>query len=99
MIPLPEDLLRPVMCSRILPAALLAVAFAAVPLAQQARQPFSRVAVRVTPDRADWTYKPGEPVTFRISVTRDGHQVAGTAVKYAIGPEMMPPTRESSAVV
>ena len=48
----------------------------AVPLAQT-RQPFSRIAVTVTPDRPDWTYQPGEPVTFRIDVVRDGHQVAG----------------------
>ena len=40
----------------------------AAPLAQQIRQPFSRVAVTVTPDHQDWTYQPGEPVRFRIDV-------------------------------
>ena len=48
-------------------AALLAVAKA------QTRQPFSRVAVVVTPDHANWTYQPGEAATFRIDVLRDGH--------------------------
>ena len=71
---------------------------AAVPLAQT-RQPFSRIAVTVTPDRPDWTYQPGEPVTFRIDVVRDGHQVAGTTVKYGVGPEMLPPVTETTATV
>ena len=70
----------------------------AVPLAQT-RQPFSRIAVTVTPDRPDWTYQPGDPVTFRIDVVRDGHQVAGTKVQYGVGPEMLPPVTEASAVV
>jgi cephalosporin-C deacetylase len=73
--------------------------FAAVPAAQQIRQPFSRIAVTVTPDRQDWTYQPGEPVTFRIDVMRDGHQVAGTTVKYGVGPEMLPPVTEATATV
>ena len=72
--------------------------FAAGPLAQT-RQPFSRIAVTVTPDRPDWTYQPGEPVTFRIDVVRDGHQVAGTTVKYGVGPEMLPPVTETTATV
>ena len=67
--------------------------------AQTPRQPFSRVAVVVTPDRADWTYRPGDPVTFRVHVVRDGHQVQGATVKYSFGPEMLPPTTEASAVV
>ena len=70
----------------------------AVPLAQT-RQPFSRVAVTVTPDHPDWTYQPGEAVTFRIDVVRDGHQVAGATVKYGIGPEMLPPVTQATAVV
>jgi len=67
--------------------------------AQPPRQPFSRVAVVVTPDRADWTYRPGDAVTFRVDVMRDGHQVQGATVKYAVGPEMLPPTTESTAIV
>jgi cephalosporin-C deacetylase len=69
------------------------------PLAQQVRQPFSRVAITVTPDRSNWTYQPDEPVTFRVDVVRDGHQVAGAAVKYGIGPEMLPPVTEATATV
>ena len=68
----------------------------ATTLAQGPRQPFSRVTVLVTPDRVDWTYAPGDPVRFLIEVRRDGHPVSGATVKYAFGPEMMPPTTEST---
>jgi cephalosporin-C deacetylase-like acetyl esterase len=71
----------------------------ASPLAQQVRQPFSRVAITVTPDRPDWTYQPGEAVTFRIGVVRDGHPVVGATVKYGFGPEMLPPATESTVTV
>ena len=71
----------------------------AVPFAQAPRQPFSRIAVTVTPDHADWTYQPGEAVRFRVDVIRDGHQVTGATVKYGVGPETMPPSTEATAVV
>ena len=71
----------------------------AVLAAQQVRQPFSRVAIVVTPDRPSWTYQPGEPVAFRIDVVRDGHPVVGAAVKYGFGSEMLPPSTEATATV
>ena len=49
---------------RLSAALLLAAALVAVAKAQT-RQPFSRVAVVVTPDHANWTYQPGEAATFR----------------------------------
>lgn len=67
--------------------------------AQGPRQPFGRVAVTVTPDRADWTYRPGDAVSFRIDVLRDGHLVRGAMVKYGVGPEMLPPSTEAIAVM
>ena len=88
------------MTSRVVVAWVAWVAVAvtvAAPLAQT-RQPFSRVAVMVTPDHPDWTYQPDQPVTFRIDVVRDGHQVVGAPVKYGVGPEMLPPTTEAAAV-
>ena len=78
---------------------LVALSALASAEAQGPRQPFSRVAVTVTPDRADWTYRPGDPVTFRIDVLRDGHPVQGATVKYGVGPEMLPPSTEATAVV
>jgi cephalosporin-C deacetylase-like acetyl esterase len=78
----------------------MAAAFlVAVPMARAQRQPFSRVAVTVTPDRPDWTYEPGQPVSFRIDVVRDGHQVAGARVAYGVGPEMLAPATQGTAVV
>jgi cephalosporin-C deacetylase len=91
---------RSLTSSRCLQAVCLAVAcFVAAPAAQGPRQPFSRVAVTVTPDHPDWTYRPGEAVTFRVDVIRDGHQVAGARVKYSVGPEMLPPVTQAAAVV
>jgi cephalosporin-C deacetylase-like acetyl esterase len=84
---------------RLLLASAVACTALASPLAQQVRQPFSRVAITVTPDRQGWTYQPGEPVRFRVDVVRDGHPVAGAIVKYAIGPEMLPPAAESTTTV
>jgi cephalosporin-C deacetylase len=85
--------------SRLLLACVAILSIVAATAAQQIRQPFSRIAVTVTPDRQDWTYQPGEPVTFRIDVVRDGHQVAGATVNYGIGPEMLPPVTTATATV
>ena len=71
----------------------------ATALAQGPRQPFARVSVVVTPDRPGWTYAPGDAVRFRIEVRRDGHPVPGATVKYAFGPEMLPPITESTASI
>jgi len=60
-----------------------------------------RVAVArivVAPDHADWTYKIGEPVKFRVSVTADNTPVEGAAVDYAIGPEYQPVEWKTVAV-
>ena len=84
---------------RVLSVCAVLACVVAGPLAQGPRQPFSRVAVTVTPDHADWTYQPGEAVTFRIDVLRDGHQVSGATVKYGVGPEMLPPVIQATAVV
>jgi cephalosporin-C deacetylase len=67
--------------------------------AQTPRQPFSRVAVTVSPDRPDWTYRPGEPVTFRITALRDGHPVVGATVAYELGPEMLPPASTGTLTI
>jgi cephalosporin-C deacetylase len=84
---------------RFLAALLVALSALASAEAQGPRQPFSRVSVTVTPDRADWTYRPGDPVSFRIDVLRDGHPVQGATIKYGVGPEMLPPVTEATAVV
>jgi cephalosporin-C deacetylase len=50
-----------------------------------------QIFVRVTPDRADWTYRVGERVTFHISAVMDGHPLPEAQIEYRIGPEMMEP--------
>lgn len=71
---------------RLLIFVLLAAAFVA------AQDRTGAVSVRVAPDRADWTYEPGQSVKFTITVIRDGHPLTGSKIDYQIGPEMMPPT-------
>ncbi len=57
------------------------------------------VSVRVAPDRGDWTYEPGQPVSFQITVVRDGHVVSGAQVTYQVGPEMMPSSISKTEVL
>lgn len=45
--------------------------------------------LRVAPDRAGWTYQPGEPVTFRVSAWWDQQPLDGVPITYRVGPEMM----------
>ena len=81
-----------------LPAVTLGVATLALavgtPAAGQERT--GAVRLSVVPDRADWSYATSAPARFRVSVVRDGHSLAGTPVKVACGPEMMPPWSERS---
>ncbi len=57
------------------------------------------VRVRVSPDRPDWVYSPGQQVRFRVAVTLDEHPLTGTEAKIRIGPEAMPPTIEKTLAV
>lgn len=57
------------------------------------------VQVRVSTDRADWLYQPGQPVRFRIVAVRNGHALSGVKVTYRIGPEMMPPRIDQTATL
>src|SRR4051812_21489868 len=57
------------------------------------------IQVRVSTDRSDWRYEPGQPVRFRIVAIQDGHALSGVKVTYRIGPEMMPPKIDQSATL
>lgn len=50
------------------------------------------IKVFVAPDRADWTYKTGESVTFTISVLQNGNPLTNAVISYQVGPEKMEPT-------
>lgn len=68
------------------------------PVPAHAEARVAAIAVRVAPDRPDWTYAPGEPVKFRVQVTADNHPLAGAVVKYRVGPEMLPAKEVSAAL-
>jgi cephalosporin-C deacetylase len=74
--------------------AALLLAFAAI-----AQNRTGTVQVRVSTDRADWRYQPGQPVRFRIVAIQDGHPLSGAKVSYRIGPEMVTPRMEQSATI
>ena len=57
------------------------------------------IKVVVAPSHADWTYKPGEPVTFNITVLQNGNPMQNVAVNYQIGPEKMEPTIKKDGVI
>jgi cephalosporin-C deacetylase len=64
-----------------------------------AQERIGTVQVRVSTDRSDWRYEPGQAVRFRIAVIQDGHGLSGVEVSYRIGPEMMPAKIERTATV
>ena len=70
------------------------LALLALPLIAQDR--IGTLLVRVSTDRPDWRYEPGQPVRFRILAVQDGQLVTGLNVTYRIGPEMMPPKIEKT---
>src|SRR4051812_39124790 len=57
------------------------------------------IQVRVSTDRSDWRYEPGQPVQFHIVAVQDGHALSGVKVQYRIGPEMMPARVEQTATL
>jgi len=57
------------------------------------------VQVRVTTDRSDWRYSPGQPVRFHIAAIQDGHPLTGVPVTVRVGPEMLAPTLTRTATL
>lgn len=68
-------------------------------VAAAAQDRVATIQVRVSTDRADWRYEPGQPVRFRIAAIADGHALSGVTVTYRVGPEMMPPQTEQTATL
>ena len=54
------------------------------------------IKVSVAPDHADWTYKTGEKVKFRVQITKNSEPLQNVNVKYEVGPEMMPAVKKDS---
>lgn len=60
-------------------------------------QPVERlIKLHVSPDHADWTYKPGEKVFYTVSVTQNEVLVPNCMIYYEIGPEKMTPVKKDS---
>lgn len=68
----------------------LAVLFALACATLFSQDRVGTIQVRVSTDRLDWRYEPGQPVRFHIVAVQDGHPMSGVAATYKIGPEMMP---------
>ena len=75
---------------------VVALALVALAAAAGAQERTGVVRLLVTPDRADWTYAVGAPVTFRVLATRDGHPIALPSVTWKLGPEMLDPVEEKT---
>ena len=76
----------------------LAAATPLAPVPPQAQLRVATVQVRVAPDHRDWTYQPGEPVRFQVSVTADNTPLDNATITYSAGPEMMPAETKTVAV-
>jgi len=50
----------------------------------------SSVRVDVVPERVGWTYRVGEPVKFKVSLSADKQALGGLEIRYRVGPEMLP---------
>lgn len=50
------------------------------------------VTVQLSPDKADWTYKTGQEVTFNVAVMKDTYPQKNVEVEYTWGEETMTPT-------
>lgn len=61
-----------------------------------AQESIGTYLVRVSLDKENWTYEIGQTVKFTFAVTLNNSHVAGQSLKYACGPEAMPPTVEKS---
>jgi cephalosporin-C deacetylase len=68
-----------------------------VSTAASAQENLGTYQIRVAPDRDDWTYQLNQPAKFSVSVTLNNRPAAGLPVKYACGPEQMPPAFEKTA--
>ncbi len=57
------------------------------------------VKIAIAPDHADWIYKTGENVRFKVTVTKNSELLQNVKIRYEVGPEMMTPVIRESAVL
>jgi cephalosporin-C deacetylase len=58
----------------------------------------ARTALKITPDRADWTYQLGASARFHISFDLTPYPEAGVPIKYKLGPETMEGAEQEAVV-
>ncbi len=58
-----------------------------------------RVTVKVSADRPDWLYKPGDKVTFSVVVNLNNAPLNKAKISYELGPEKMTPTVKDSLIL
>ena len=68
-------------------------------LRMSAQPPERPIKIHVSPDHADWTYKPGEKVTYTVTVTRNEELVPNCMIRYEIGQEKMTPMKKDSMIL
>ena len=68
-------------------------------LRMSAQPPERLIKIHVSPDHADWTYKPGEKVTYTVTVTRNEELVPNCMIRYEIGQEKMTPMKKDSMIL
>jgi cephalosporin-C deacetylase len=57
------------------------------------------VKVSIAPDHADWVYKTGENVKFKVSVTKNSEPIQNVKISYEVGLEMMTPVKKEASVL
>ncbi len=57
------------------------------------------IKVIVAPDHVNWIYRPGEKVSFNITVLQNGNLLKNVKLKYQFGPERMEPQKTDSLLL
>lgn len=57
------------------------------------------VKIVITPDHANWIYRPGEKVKFSGTVLQYGHPLKNVKIVYEVGPEKMDPIKKDSTTL
>lgn len=68
-------------------------------LAASAQIRGNEIRVLVSPDRADWNYRPDEKCTFTVRVLKAQNLLPGVTVDYELGPEMYPVETKKAVVL
>ena len=68
----------------------LIIIFMAVMVSGYAQPARQYVTVVVSPDHADWVYKPGEEAHFTLYAIKDNVKLQGVTLQYEYGPEKLP---------